>query len=57
VGFIFVPTGPRKAASASWRFAYLLNFFHDFTKINEASKDCQNYTIAAIPYGGGGQTP
>jgi hypothetical protein len=33
------------------KFLYL--FFHDFKKINDASKICQNYTIAAISHGGG----
>jgi hypothetical protein len=29
-----------------------LYFFHDFSKIKDTLKNCQNYTIAAIPYGG-----
>jgi hypothetical protein len=35
---------------------YMWNFFififHDFTKINDALKICQKYTIAATPHGG-----
>jgi hypothetical protein len=51
VGNIVAVHGPRWAHRPYGPYTYT-NFFRDFTKINDASKICQKYTIAATPHGG-----
>jgi hypothetical protein len=41
---------PLAWCSEKWIFLYL--FFHNFTKINDVLKICQNYTNDVIPHGG-----